>query len=86
MTQSLPGNYFCDKWWDGGQILQANPRRKDESGNTRVAPKGAIPVFTAFPVLFVSRIDPLLVFDGLTVFRQRGTKTIGYAWLSPATA
>ena len=65
---------------------RAEPRRKDESGNSRVAPKGANPMFPAFPVFFVSRLDPLLVFDGLTIFRQRATKNTGYAHHSPTTA
>ena len=64
---------------------RAEPRQKDESGNTRLAPKGATPVFPAFPVFFVPRLDPLLSFDVLTVIRKRETKNIGYAWLSPAT-
>ena len=75
----------CPRGWclGGTPILQAEPRRKDESGNTRVAPKGATPVYPAFPVFLVPQIFPLPGFDGLTVFRQRGTKNIGFAWLSP---
>ena len=88
VTQLLLGDYCYVKWWDGGPILQAEPsraepRRNDESGNTRVAPKGATPVFSDFPVFLVPRLDPLPVFDGLTIFRQRGTKNTGYAWLIP---
>ena len=64
-------------------LSQADPRRKDKSGNNRVAPIGAIPMFPTLPVFFVPRIDPLPVFDGLTVVRQRGTKNIGNDWLSP---
>ena len=63
----------------------SKPRRKDESVNTRVSPKGATPVFLLFPVFLVPRLDPIPVFDGLAVFRQRGTKNIGFAWTRPAT-
>ena len=66
--------------------IRSEPRRKDEIGNTRVVPKGSTTVFPSFPVFFVPQIEPLLVFDGLTVFHPRGTKNTGYAWLSPATA
>ena len=62
----------------------SKPRRKDESVNTRVSPKGATPVFLPFPVFLVPRLDPIPVFDGLAVFSQRGTKNTGYTWLSPA--
>ena len=83
MIQSPPGGYCYVKWWDGGPISQADPRQKYESGTTRVAPKGAAPVFPAFPVFLVPRIYPLPGFDGMTVFCQRGTKNTGYTWLRP---
>ena len=63
-------------------MLRSEPRQKDKSGNTQVAPISATPVFPDFPVFLVSRISPPPGFDGLNVFRQRGTKNIGYAWLS----
>ena len=65
---------------------RAELRQKGESGNNRVTPKRATPVFPDFTVFLVPRLDPLPVFDGLTVLRKRGTKNIGYDWLSPATA
>ena len=83
MTQSLPEDYHYVKWWDNGPILRYKPRRKDESGNTRVAPISAKPVFLAFPIFLVPRLSPFPGFGGLTVFRQRGTRNTGYAWLSP---
>ena len=83
VTQLLPGDYRYVKWWEGGPILRAELRQKDESGNTQVVPKGATPVFPSFPVFLVPQISSLPGFDGLTVFRQRGTKNTGYAWLSP---
>ena len=64
-------------------ILRAEPRQKDESGNIQVAPISAKPVFPAFPVFLVPQLSLLLGLGGLTVFRQRGTKNTGYAWLSP---
>ena len=60
--------------WRADFESRAEPRQKDESGNTRVAPKGATPVFPSFPVFIVPQLDPLLVFDGLSVFRLRGPK------------
>ena len=36
--------------------------------------------------MFVPRFDSLLSFDSLTVIRLKGTKSIGYARLSPSTA
>ena len=83
VTQSPPGDYCYVKWWDSGPIFRAEPRQKDEIGNTQVAPKGATPVFPAFPVFLVPPLSPLPGFDGLTIFRKRGNKNTGYAWLSP---
>ena len=71
-------------WCLGGTpISRAEPRRKDDSRNPRVEPKGATPVFPDFPVFLVPRLSLLPGFDGLAVFRQRGTKNTGYAWLRP---
>ena len=52
---------------------QAKPRRKDKSGNNLVAPKGANPDFSPFPVFLVPRLDLFLV---LTVWPSsvRGKK------------
>ena len=83
VTQSSPGDYCYVKWWCSRLILQANPRQKGQSGNTQVAPKDTTPVFPDSPKFLVPRVCPLPVFDGLTVFRPRGTKNTGYAWLSP---
>ena len=83
VTQFPQGDCCYVKWWDGGPISWTDLRQKDESGNTRVASKDATPVFPTFPVILVPRLDPLLVFDGPTIFCQRGTKNTGYAWLSP---
>ena len=83
VTQSPPGDHCYVKWWDSGPISRAEPRRKDKSGNTRVASKDASPVFRTFPVFLVPRLDPLPVIDGTTIFLQRGTKNTVYAWLSP---
>ena len=47
--------------------------------------KCATPMFPSLPVFFVPQIDPLLVFDGMTIFRSRGTKNTSYAWLIPVT-
>ena len=75
--------------WSGGTVgqfrkpIRAEPRQKDEIGNTWVVPKGATPVFPAFPVFLIPRLDPLPVFDGLTIFRKRVTKNTGYACLIP---
>ena len=83
VTQFSPGYYCYVKWWDGGPIFWAKPRQKDESGNIWVAPKGATPMFPDFPIFLNPWIDPRPVFDDMTVFHQRGTKNIGYAWLGP---
>ena len=83
VTQSPPGDYRYVKWWDGGPILQADPRQKDESGSTWVAPISAKFMFPTFPEFLVPRLSPLPGFYGLTIFHQRGTKNTGYAWLSP---
>ena len=45
---ALPGSMMLMPGWN--PILRSNPSRKDEIGNTRVAPKGATPVFLAFPI------------------------------------
>ena len=36
--------------------------------------------------MFVPWFDALLSLDSMTVTRLKGTKSIGYAWLSPSTA
>ena len=69
-----------------GFASRAKLRRKNESGNPGLAPKGAILVFPSFPVFFGPRFDSLLGLDLLTVVHLKGTKNTGYAWLSPATA
>ena len=67
--------------------MQAEPRRKIESGHSGVAPKGVIPVSPPFfPVFLVSRFDSLLSLDGPTVVHLKATENTGHAWLSPATA
>ena len=83
VTQFQPGYYLCVKWWGGGTISRAETRQKDESGNTRVAPKGATPGFPAFPVFLVPLLSPLPGFDCVTVFCQRRTKNRGCAWFIP---
>ena len=42
-------------------------------------------MFLPLPIFLVPRINPIPFFDRLVVFRQRGTKNTGYAWLSPDT-
>ena len=83
VSQLPPGDYRYVKWWDGGPILRARPRQKDESENTRVAYISAKPIFPSFLIFVVPQLTPLLGFYGLTVFHHRGTKNIGYAWLRP---
>ena len=68
-------------------ILRAEPRRgermKVETLEWRL--KALLPCFCLSPY-FSPRLDPLLVFDGLTVLRLRGTRNTGYVWISPDTA
>ena len=40
--------------------------------------KVLLPCFRISSVFLVPGLEPLPVFDGLTVFRQRGTKNTGY--------
>ena len=58
VTQSLPGNYGYVKWLKGWTISRAEPRQKDESGNTWVAPKVSTPVFPTYTVFLVSSTFP----------------------------
>ena len=83
----VTGVHEADAWVElqFREPSRADLRRKDESGNTRVAPKGATPVFLPFPVILVPRLNLLPVFDGLDVLLQRGTKNTGYYWLIPTT-
>ena len=82
----VTGVHKSDAWVDTDFAIRAKARRKYNSGNTQVVPKGATPMFPTFPIFLVPRLDPLPVFDSLTIFHHRGTKNTGYAWLSPATA
>ena len=66
---------------NGTPILRSKLRKKDKSGNIRVALKDATPLFLTFPVFLVSQLSLLPVFDGLNVFHHRGTRNIGYAYL-----
>ena len=52
VTKSPPGDYCYVKLWDSGPIPRADLRQKDESGKTRVASKGATPVFPALLVFW----------------------------------
>ena len=58
-------------------------KKKEESGNTRVAPKGATPMFPTFPVFLVPQLNTIPVLGGLIVFCPKGTINTGYALLSP---
>ena len=72
-------------------ISRAEPSRAKPGQGERikeenwVVPKGVTPVFPSFPVFLVPWINPLPVFDSLTVFRHRGTKKQAMLVLSPAT-
>ena len=66
VTQSPPGYYSYDKWCYSGPNFRAKPY-KDGSGNSRVGPKGANPVFPYFPLLGGLQIYPLLGYTYLTV-------------------
>ena len=46
--------------------------------------KELLPCFLLYSYFWFSRLSPLPGFDGLTVFHQRRTKNIGYAWISLA--
>ena len=81
----------ADAWVD--QISQANPSRGERMNVETLewCLKALLPCFRLSPYFlfpnsthFYYTISPS-GFDGLTVFRQRGTKNTGYAWLSPAT-
>ena len=84
---ALPGSTRLMPWWNSYFASRAKPSQA-ESTKVEIIEwlqKDATPVFLPFPVFFVPRLGPLLVFDGLVVFRQRGTKHTGYVWISPAT-
>ena len=59
-------------WCLSGTWCHDPSRAEDKSGNSRVEPKGATPMFQAFLVFWVFRLPPLLVFDSLTVFFSKG--------------
>ena len=58
VTQSPPWDYRCVMWWDSGQILRNEPRRKEKSGNSQVVPISATPVFPDFPIFLFSPTFP----------------------------
>ena len=64
-----------------GFASRAKLRRKNESGNPGLVPKGTILVFPSFPVFFGPRFDSLLGLDVLTVFYLEGAKNTGYTIL-----
>ena len=74
VSQLPPGDYRYVKWWDGWQILRASPRRKEESGNTQVAPKGAHPVFPAFPIFLVFPTSPSSIFQWCDCLSSEGNQ------------
>ena len=81
VTQSPPGDYSYVKWWESGPILLAEPRTKVETLEWRLETLHLwFPIYLHFLGFC---IDLLLVFGGLTIFRQRGHRSIGYAWPSP---
>ena len=85
VNQLPQGDYSYVKWWSSGPILQGDPC-KDESGNSRVGPKGATHVFPSFPICLVLLLSHIPVFGGLAVFFQRDLQHTGYDWLNPPTA
>ena len=53
VTQLPPGDYRYVKWWDGGPILRAGQRQKEEIGTTWVVPKGDTLMLPAIPIVLV---------------------------------
>ena len=51
-----------------------------------LAPKCAVPVFTIFPVLWGFRLNPIPVFEGLTVIRTRNPIIQARSGIIPHTA
>ena len=57
-------------------------RVEGQTWKPRLVPKGAVPVFSSFPVFLGLRFDPIPVFDGLTTIRSRGPKIQATLWLN----
>ena len=74
-----------------GRFCEPNRAETSRGERTKVETlewrqKALLPCFLPFPIFLVPRLDPLLVFDGLAVLFQRGTKNTDYTWISLATA
>ena len=73
--------------WSGGKVGQfcepSRARTKVESLEWRL--KAVLPFFRLFPYFGGFQLNPLPVFDDLTVFCQRGTKNTGYACIISPT-
>ena len=70
----------------GGTVVRFRepaPRRRERKWKTRVAPKGATPVFFPFPVFWEPQLDPLLNFQGSDSLPSEGYQNLSYAWDHP---
>ena len=73
----------------GGRVGQFRKPRRGEGlrkCKPRVAPKVAVSVFPTFVIFWNSRLNPLPVFEGLTVIRPRDPKVQDMPELSLYTA
>ena len=61
-------------------------RGEGKKWRIRLALKGAVPVFSSFPVFLGLQFDLLPVFDGLTLICTRGGGTQAMPGISPTIA
>ena len=85
-----PGRLLWSNCWSpaAGDVIgvheaDAKRRQKYERGNTWVAPKGATPMFTDFPVFLVPPTSPSSRLWRSDRLPQEGDQNTEYSWLSP---
>ena len=83
VTQFPPGYYFYVKWWDGGLILQASTKVRNKSESREWYQKAKILCFCLSS--YFGTLDSTLfhIFEGLSIFCQRGLKIQAVLGLIP---
>ena len=83
VTQSPPGNYCYVKWWDGGPILRASTKARNEIESRKWRQRALLPCFCLSLYFGTPNSSLFRIFGGLAVFCQRGLKIQAMRGRSP---
>ena len=81
--KSCAGNYCYVKWWDGGPILPASTKARNESESHKWRQTALLPYFCLSLYFGTPNLALFRIFGGLAVFCQRGLKIQAMSGRSP---